>query len=123
MLLLAKNQSATSTLPSNMSPEAQYDQYIKQGKPTFAFFHSTNCDTCIEMMGIVAQIYPEFKEHVALVDTDVYDAQNSNLLRRFNIRSIPTQVFIDRHGQKKVVIGVISTVQLRQYLQILKETP
>jgi len=75
------------------------------------------------MMEIVAQVQPEFKEQVALVDVDVYNEQNNNLLRRFSIRSIPTQVFIDRHGQKKVIIGVIAPAQLRQYLQILKETP
>ncbi len=123
MLILAKNQSSASAPPAEVAAETQYDQYAKEGKPIFAFFHSTNCDSCIEMMEIVAQIHPEFKELVALVDVDVYNEQNNNLLRRFSIRSIPTQVFIDRHGQKKVVVGVIAPAQLRQYLQILKETP
>ena len=123
MLLLVKNQATSSTLPAEISLEAQYDKYFKEGKPIFAFFHSTNCNSCIEMMRNVNQVYPEFNENVELVDVDVYDTHNSNLLRRFNIRSIPTQVFIDRHGQNKVVIGVIELNQLRQYLQLLKETP
>lgn len=123
MLILAKNQSSSSAPPIEVAAEAQYDQYIKQGKPIFAFFHSTNCDSCIEMMEIVAQVHPEFKEQVALVDVDVYNEQNNNLLRRFSIRSIPTQVFIDRNGKKNVIIGVIPAVQLRKYLQSLKETP
>lgn len=123
VMFLAKEQSSSPPLPSEIAAETLYDQYAKQGKPIFAFFHSTNCDSCIEMMEIVAQVQPEFKEQVALVDVDVYNEQNNNLLRRFSIRTIPTQVFIDRHGKKKVIIGVIAPAQLRQYLQILKETP
>ena len=123
VLFFVKNQPSKSTVPVNESTEAQFDRYMKEGKPTFAFFHSTNCHSCIVMMDTVAQVYPEFKDGVALVDVDVYDSQNENLLRRAGINSIPTLVFIDRKGQGKVSIGVIEADQLRQQLQILKGTP
>lgn len=123
VLFFVKNQPSKSVVPVNESTEAQFDRYMKEGKPTFAFFHSTNCHSCIVMMDTVAQVYQEFKEGVALVDVDVYDSQNENLLRRAGINSIPTLVFIDRKGQGKVSIGVIEADQLRQQLQILKGTP
>jgi len=75
------------------------------------------------MMATVAQVYPEFKDNLALVDVDVYDSQNANLLRRARINSIPTLVFIDRKGQVKVSIGVMQADQLRTQLRILQETP
>jgi thiol-disulfide isomerase/thioredoxin len=125
VVFFVKNQpsQSQSAVPADQSLEAQFDGYLKEGKPTFAFFHSTNCHSCIVMMDTVAQVYPEFKDGVALVDVDVYDDQNGNLLRRAGINSIPTLVFIDRKGQGKVTIGVIEADQLRQQLQILKGTP
>ena len=123
VVFLIKNQPSKSMVPVNESPEAQFDRYMKEGKPTFAFFHSTNCHSCIVMMATVAQVYPEFKDNLALVDVDVYDSQNANLLRRARINSIPTLVFIDRKGQVKVSIGVMQADQLRTQLRILQETP
>ena len=123
VVFFMKNQALKTVVPVNESTEAQFDRYMKEGTPTLAFFHSTNCHSCIVMMDTVAQIYPEFKDGVALVDVDVYDSKNENLLRRAGINSIPTLVFIDRKGQGKVSIGVIEADQLRQQLQILKGTP
>lgn len=116
-----KKLPATVTAPVNESPEAQVDQYMEEGKPVFVFFHSTNCQSCIVMMGIVDQVYPEFKEHVALVDVDVYDSQNNNLLKRARVQAIPTLYFIDKKGQGKYAVGVMEADQFREQLQLLKE--
>lgn len=123
VVFLVKNQPSQTAAPIGKSPETQLDGYLKEGRPVFAFFHSTDCKSCVEMMGIVDQVYPEFKDGVALVDVDVYDAQNENLLRRGAINSIPTLVFIDRTGAKKVSIGVMEADVLRQQLIALKEMP
>lgn len=123
VVFLVKNMSSKPAMPVEVSPEAQFDQYLKEGRPTFVFFHSTNCHSCIVMMGTVYQVYPEFEDSISLVDVDVYDPQNQNLLRRVGINSIPTLFFIDRKGQGKISIGVMEVDQLRQELQILKETP
>ena len=122
IVFLVKNPTLNSSVPRSESPEAQFDKYLKDGKPTFAFFHSTTCQSCIVMMDIVNQVYPEFKDDVALVDVNVYDPQNANLLQRAGINSIPTLVFIDRKGQGTISIGVMEVDQLRQELQALKES-
>ena len=122
IVFLAKNPTLDSAAPSNGSPESQFDQYLKEGKPTFAFFHSTTCQSCIVMMDIVNQVYPEFKDDIALVDVNVFDPQNENLLQRAGINSIPTLVFIDRKGQGTVSIGVMEADKLRQELEALKES-
>ena len=123
VVFLFKNQPSQIAATIAESPEAQLDRYLKEGRPVFAFFHSTDCKSCIEMMGIVGQVYPEFKDGVALVDVNVYDPQNENLLQRAGINTIPTQVFINRKGEGKVSMGVMEVDVLRQQLIALKEMP
>jgi thiol-disulfide isomerase/thioredoxin len=121
-IFLIKNQSSRIVAPVTESPEAQFDRYMEEQKPIFAFFHSTNCQSCIDMMEIVAEDYPEFEGSVEIIDVDVYDSRNDNLLRRAGIRSIPTLIFFNRQGQGRASIGVMEADQLRQELSILKES-
>ncbi len=123
-VILIKNLYSKSSVPEAQSQESQslevqFDQYLEEGKPTFAFFHSNNCQLCLDMIGVVEQTYPTYKENIALVDINVYDPANENLLQREGINSIPTQVFVDSTGQKKVIVGVMTPDQLRQELDIL----
>lgn len=120
-VLILKNQSSRDTIPSGESAEVQLDQHLEEGKPTFVFFHSNNCKSCLDMIAVVDQVYPDFREEVALVDVNVYDPVNQNLIRRAKIYSIPTQVFIDASGQGKVTLGVMTPEDLRQQLQALAE--
>lgn len=122
VIIMIKNQSVEQpTSTTNQTAEALLDQYLAEGKPTFVFFHSNNCQSCIDMIAIVDHVYPEFEDTIALVDVNVYDSANQNLLRRANIYSIPTQVFIDRAGQGKVAMGVMSPEDLRTQLLELAE--
>jgi thiol:disulfide interchange protein len=106
---------------STLSPEAQLDAYLEEGKPIFAFFHSNNCYSCIVMMEVVEEVHPEFADSVMLVDVNVYDEMNQSLLQRAQIYSIPTQVFIDKAGQGKVIVGGMSNDELRAELQLISE--
>jgi thiol-disulfide isomerase/thioredoxin len=94
---------------------------MEAGQPVFVFFHSNNCKSCLDMIAVVDQVYPDFRADVALVDVNVYDPENQGLIQRAKIFSIPTQVFIDASGQGKVTIGVMAPEDLRQQLQALAE--
>jgi thiol:disulfide interchange protein len=100
-------------------PEAQLDRLVIAGQPTLAFFHSNNCVQCMKMMEVVEQVYPEFEDSVALVDVNVYDKANSRLLQRAQIRAIPTQIFFDRSGQGRVVMGAMTPDQFREQMRTL----
>jgi thiol-disulfide isomerase/thioredoxin len=100
-------------------PEEQRANALAAGKPTFIFLHSLECVPCEEMMFTVAQVYPEFDNKVILVDVDVYADENASLLRYEMVRTIPTLVFSDRTGQRRVYIGVMEGPQLRQTLVAL----
>ena len=71
------------------------------------------------MMDIVALVYPEFDNKVILVDVDVYADENAGLLRDEMVRAIPTLVFYDRSGQRRVYVGVMEAAQLHQTLFVL----
>jgi thiol:disulfide interchange protein len=120
-----KNQK-TQPLPAagetaNETAEEQLDRHLEGGEPVFLFAHSNSCQSCIDMMQTVNQVYPEFKDRIALVDVDVYDPANQALLQRARVASIPTQIFIDSTGQGKISIGVMAAEQLEQFLTELAE--
>lgn len=119
IMLVVKNQKSQIPDYGDLTPELQYDRYLEEGRPTFVFFHSTNCIPCMNMMQVVDSVYPEFKGEVALVDVNVYDQNNQNLLQRSQIRAIPTLHFFDASGQRKEIIGVMTVDQLRLELQKL----
>lgn len=101
---------------SSTSLEAQLDQALSDKRPTFVFLHSLDCIPCKEMMGVVADVYPDFQDSIVLVDVDVYDQNNRNILRRERLQSIPTLVFYDAQGRRQVFIGVMPADQFRNVL-------
>lgn len=112
--------SPTSTASSTSAlPEARLERSLRAGKPTLAFFHSNTCEQCLQMIGIVEQVLPEFSGRVTLVDVDVYDKANEAFADRACIQYIPALVFYDRDGQSQVHVGVMEANVLRQRLSAL----
>lgn len=116
ILLLSKGKPRNTVEITGESPEARLSQALKAGRPIFAFFHSNNCKSCLEMMALVEQVYPEYEESVELVDVNVYDQQNQRLLQTAGVRVIPTQMFYDEAGERQVVLGLMQPEQLRAAL-------
>jgi thiol:disulfide interchange protein len=119
----AADPSLSATTPlrptSASTPEEQLDRLLAEGQPVLAFFHSLTCVPCLQMDGIVKEVYPDFQDKVGLVDINVYDKSNQNLLQRANLRVIPTLIFIDRTGAAKGYTGVMPADDLRAQLQAL----
>jgi len=108
---------------SDSSLEAQLDQALNEGRPTFVFLHSLDCIPCKEMMGTVADVYPDFQNSIVLIDVDIYDQSNSNLIQRERLQSIPTLVFYDSQGTRQVFIGAMPPDQFRSVLETLTLEP
>jgi thiol-disulfide isomerase/thioredoxin len=96
--------------------EAQLDQALNEGHPTFVFLHSLDCIPCKEMMGTVAAVYPDFQNSVVLIDVDIYDQSNSNIIQRERLQSIPTLVFYSAQGTRQVFIGAMPSEQFRDVM-------
>lgn len=112
-------KSGSNAPASAASLEAELNQALKDGRPTFVFLHSLDCIPCKEMMGVVADVYPEFQDSVVLIDVDVYDQRNINILRRESLQVIPTLVIYDRQGRRQIFVGVMQAEQLRDTLQAI----
>lgn len=116
-VFLFKSESPVAS--SNSSLEAQLDAALAAKRPTFVFLHSLDCIPCKEMMGTVADVYPNFQDSVVLIDVDIYDPSNENIVRREFLQSIPTLVFYDANGQRQIFIGAMPSDQFRAALQAL----
>jgi hypothetical protein len=117
-ILIVKNQPAAPLQAgAGQLPEQHLGQLMQAGVPALAFFHSNNCQQCLDMVDIVNQVYPEFKDVIGLVDVNVYDDRNTRLLETARIRVIPTLVFYDRQGQDEVFMGVMPPDDLRAKFQ------
>lgn len=108
---------------SQLSPEVQFDQHLAAGRPVLAFFHSNTCAQCIQMTEIVAQVYPDYADRVALVDVNVHDQRNEHFLGRAGIQVIPTLILIDRDQQGQGYAGVMLPETLRERLEALAQEP
>lgn len=122
IVLLKLQAPATAQMPpaAGQLPEVQLSSALEAGRPVLGFFHSNNCASCIEMIGIVNQVYPAFSKEIVLVDVNVYDPLNENLLRQEQIRVIPTMIFFGENGEKQTVMGVMQPEQLHAQLDALR---
>ena len=118
LLLIAvfafKNDDNSSV--SATSLEAQLDQALDEGRPTFVFLHSLDCIPCKAMMKTVADVYPDYQDSVVLVDVDIYDQSNSNIIQRERLQSIPTLVFYNAQGTRQIFIGAMPSEQFRDVM-------
>jgi thiol-disulfide isomerase/thioredoxin len=116
LLLKDKPQAATTSASVNDLPESQLVNALQAGQPTLAFYHSTDCEQCIIMMDVVAQVYPEYQDGITLVDVDVYDQRNALLLNKVRLQYIPTLMFYNRSGERQVHVGVMEADKLHEAL-------
>ncbi|MCX6028814.1 MAG: thioredoxin family protein [Chloroflexi bacterium] len=79
--------------------------------------HSTSCQSCIDMMKVVDQVYPEFAGQVTLVDVDVYDDANGPLMQKLGLRYIPTVVVFNKEGQSAQNVGLMQPDAFRTFLR------
>lgn len=99
------------------SPSDQLNDALAAGQPVLVFMHSNNCQSCIDMMKVVNQVYPEFAGQIALVDVDVYDAANNQLIQTLGLRYIPTVVVFDKDGKASQNVGGMKPDAFRTFLR------
>jgi thiol-disulfide isomerase/thioredoxin len=120
---ITQNDAMVSVASKGERPADQYKYAITNSKPTLVFFHSNNCDSCIQMIRIVNDVYPEFAGKVTLVDVNVYDQDNQTLIYREEVNFIPTLVFYDHTRERQLFVGVMSEPDLRQKLSEISREP
>ena len=69
-------------------------------KATFVELGSVGCIPCNKMQPIMKEIAEEYKGQVKVIFYDVRTAEGQPYKNKFNIRAIPTQVFLDKDGKE-----------------------
>lgn len=73
---------------------------MAEHKVTFVEIGSVNCIPCKMMQPIMRSVEMEYKGQVKIVFHDVWTAQGKADARKYRIRVIPTQVFLDNQGNE-----------------------
>jgi len=92
---------------SNAQTSSQQDTAVIAPEPaagthevTFVELGSVNCIPCKMMQPVMAEIEKEYAGKVNVVFYDVWTAAGEPYGKKYNIRAIPTQVFLDKNGKE-----------------------
>src|SRR5665648_796838 len=80
-IFIVKNQISETPPSTQETIEQQLDRYFKSGQPVFAFIHSTNYKSCIDMMQTVDQVYPEFATAVSYTHLRAHETRHDLVCR------------------------------------------
>jgi len=99
ILLLAGCSNAQSSSPSSTTAVAP-EPAAGIHEVTFVELGSVNCIPCKMMQPVMAEIEKEYAGKVNVVFYDVWTAAGEPYGKKYNIRAIPTQVFLDKNGKE-----------------------
>lgn len=86
-------------------------------KPAMIDFYASWCGPCQRLLPIVESIADEFEGKVDIYKVNV--DQEQELAAAFNIRTIPTLIFIPMSGKPEREVGAKSESELREKLNNL----
>lgn len=73
---------------------------VSEIKATFIELGSVSCMSCRMMQSIVQEIEEEYKGQVKVIFYDVMTADGVPYAQKYDIKLIPTQVFLDKDGNE-----------------------
>ncbi|MHB1051249.1 MAG: thioredoxin family protein [Bacteroidota bacterium] len=94
ILLIMSNPSALLAQTKNNIPVKP------KPKITFIELGSVNCIPCKQMQPVMKAIEEKYGDAVSVVFYDVWTRAQQSYARQYNIRLIPTQVFLDENGKE-----------------------
>lgn len=95
--LLALNAGAEDELPKT-GPEAKAT--VEQALPKLVDLGAKKCIQCKQMAPILDELTEEYKGVFDVEFIDVWQPENQAKAKNYEIKSIPTQIFIDANGKE-----------------------
>lgn len=78
---------------------AQNSSEVKP-KVTFVELGSVNCIPCKQMKPVMEAIEKNYGEQVKVIFYDVWTKEHKQYAKKYKVRLIPTQVFLDEKGKE-----------------------
>ncbi len=119
LVAVFKNLAAERKWLTSESVVSQLEEYRAAGQPVLVFFHSPDCSSCLVVQRSIDEVYPEFKNTIALLDLDVTDKRERDLVERTGVQTTPTLLLVNAGGSEKLIVGEISPADLRAELDTL----
>lgn len=116
---LLKNRIDTSQWLYTEPVTARLEQLRADGTPVVVYFHSPDCSSCKQVQASLNEVYPEFKDSVALLDLDVTNLRYRDLVNQVGVQTAPTLLLVNAAGEEKLIVGEISAQRLRAELAVL----
>jgi len=98
---IPENLPEESFSTKDTSPAEEYDvpkNTISEKLPQLLDLGSTSCIPCKMMQPILEELDMEYKGQLVVKFIDVY--KDSSIAEKYNIRGIPTQIFLDAEGKE-----------------------
>lgn len=96
--------------------EKNPDTWVYEGnKPAIIDFYADWCGPCKKIAPIMAQLAEEYKDQIVIykVDTD----KERELAQVFQIRSIPSILFIPAEGQPQMIMGALPKAEFEKMIK------
>ena len=119
MVALVKSLTTHKPLFPTEAPEVSLQKFKDNRQPVLVYFHSPECLSCREVQGALDEVYPEFKDRIALLSLDVLDDSSEALVERTGVHTTPVLLFVDANGNETQFSGEISPADLRARLNAL----
>ena len=81
-------------------PKVVQAKPVQKIKVTFIELGSVKCIPCKMMQPIMDEIAEEYKDQVKVVFYDVWTDKGKPYAKKYRVRGIPTQVFLDEKGKE-----------------------
>lgn len=100
-ILFSQTKKIVSTKKQDVTvqkPVKKLSENLQKPKITFVELGSINCIPCRMMQPVMKEIEKEYKGIVDVIFYDVWTKEGAPYAKKYNIRAIPTQVFLDENG-------------------------
>lgn len=91
------SKEVAEKIKTGMEPAGQETETIKV---TFIELGSVKCIPCKMMQPIMEEIEEEYKGQVEIIFYDVRTAEGEPYAQKYDVRVIPTQIFLDKDGNE-----------------------
>lgn len=95
-----QNENDANALQNSLPTAAAQADDKSAAQVTFVEIGSVNCIPCRMMQPVMKKVEEKYGKKVAIEFYDVWTQEGAPYAEKFNIRVIPTQVFMDRNGRE-----------------------
>ena len=92
------------------------------GKPIVLEFSSTMCSECQKLQKVLDEVEPRYDNKISFqkVNASMIDATAQEKIKKYNVKSVPTTIFIDKKGNTIAQeIGAMTEKELVLHLEEL----